>query len=140
MSWLITINDTHKTDGQVESSELETVAEVCGAENDYTIEYDEQSEEMKGCHTTVHVTDGSCVHITRKGSYSTELKMDKGKRNQCCYITPVGQISMGVFTSRVISEFTEKNIKLDFTYTLDFNNELISKNRVRIAATNKEAK
>ncbi|MCQ2484031.1 MAG: DUF1934 domain-containing protein [Clostridia bacterium] len=139
MSWLITINDTHKTDGQVENSELETVAEVSGTENDYKIEYDEQSEEMKGCHTTVHVTDGCCVHITRKGSYSTELMMDKGKRSQCCYITPVGQISMGVFTSRVISEFTEKNIKLDFTYTLDFNNELISRNRVRIAAANKEA-
>lgn len=139
MSWLITINDTHKTDGQVENSELETVAEVSGTENDYKIEYDEQSEEMKGCRSTVHVTDGSCVHITRKGSYSTELMMDKGKRTQCCYVTPVGQISMGVFTSRVISEFTEKNIKLDFTYTLDFNNELISRNRVRIAVANKEA-
>lgn len=139
MSWLITINDTHKTDGQVENSELETVAEVSGSRDDYRIDYNEQSEEMKGCQTSIHVTDGCRVHITRKGSYNTELRMDRGKRNQCSYVTPVGQISMGVYTSRVISEFNEDSIKLDFTYTLDFNNELLSRNRVRISGTKKEA-
>lgn len=139
MSWLIKIADSHNTDGQIEKSEVETVAEVEGTENDYKIFYDEKSEEMKGCHTTVHVTDGKCVHITRTGDYNTELLMDKGKRNQCCYVTPVGQITMGVYTSRVISEFTDRKITVDFTYTLDFNNELVSRNRVKIEAEYKEA-
>lgn len=140
MSWLIKITDSHVTDGQTEKSEMETVAEICGTENDYKIVYDEQGEELKGCVSTVHVTDGKCVQITRTGSYNTEMKMEKGKRNQCCYVTPVGQITMGIFTSRVISEFSENSITLDFTYTLDFNNELVSRNRVKIEAQNKEAK
>lgn len=139
MSWLIKIYDTHNTDGQIEKSEMETVAEVEGAENDYRIFYDEKSEEMKGCKTEVHVTGGNRVHIKRKGDYNTELIMEKGKRNQCCYVTPVGQISMGVYTSRVISDFSDKSIMLDFTYTLDFNNELVSRNRVKIEVEYKEA-
>lgn len=139
MSWLITINDTHDANGSIDNAEVETVAEVEGSENDYTIFYDEKSEEMQGCHTAIHVTDGRCVCISRTGSYSTELRMEKGKRNQCAYITPVGQFTMGVYASRVISEYSDKRIKLDFSYTLDFNNELMSKNRVKIEAEYKEA-
>lgn len=139
MSRLITITDIHDTDGQIEKSEMQTVAEIEGSENDYSIYYDEQSEEMKNCRTRVHVTNGDCVQISRTGSYNTELKMQKGRRHQCCYATPVGQITMGVIASRIISEFSEEQIKLDFTYTLDFNNELISKNRVKILVSGKEA-
>lgn len=139
MSWLIRITDTHDSDGSIDRAEMETVAEVEGSEADYKIFYDEKSEEMKGCHTVVHVTGGHCVSISRTGSYNTELRMEKGKRNQCAYTTPVGQITMGVYTSRVISEFSDKKIKLDFSYTLDFNNELLSKNRVKIEAEYKEA-
>lgn len=135
MSWLITVTDTHNTDGQTERSEMTTTAEVEGSENDYVISYEEKNEEMKGCHTKVHVTDGSCVQITRTGAYNTEMTMDKGRRSQCVYITPVGQINMGIYTSRVISEFGEDRITVDFTYTLDFNNELISRNRVKITAS-----
>lgn len=140
MSWHITIIDGHSIDGQTEKSEMETVAEVEGTENDYKIIYEEKNEEMKGCLTTVHVTDGSCVQITRSGAYNTEMKMEKGRRNQCCYVTPVGQLTLGIYTSRIISEF-EKNrrITVDFTYTLDFNNELVSRNRVKITVENKEA-
>lgn len=140
MSWLITITDSHVTDGQTEKSEMETVAEINGTESDYTIVYDEQGEELKGCRTTVHVTDGNRVQITRTGSYNTEMTMEKGKRSQCCYVTPIGQIAMGIYTSRVISDFNENSILLDFTYTLDFNNELVSRNRVKIEAQNREAK
>lgn len=132
MNRIITITDIHNTDGHIEKSEMKTSAQVQGTENDYSVVYDEQSEEMKDCRTTVHVVDGKCVTISRTGNYNTEMKMEKGRRNICCYSTPVGQISMGVYTSRVISEFTDKNIRLDFSYTLDCNNELISKNRVKI--------
>lgn len=132
MSRLITITDIHNVDGQLEKSAMATVADVEGDENDYIISYDEPGEEMKGCHTKVHVSNGNCVIITRSGNYNTELRMEKGRRTLCCYVTPVGQMSMGVYTSRVISEFSDSSIKLDFTYTLDFNSELLSKNRVKI--------
>ena len=135
MSWLITITDSHNTDGQIEKSEMTTTAEIEGNADDYIISYEEKTEEMKGCHTTVHVTNGTCVQITRTGEYNTEMTMDKGKRSQCAYVTPIGQISMGIYASRVISEFVEnEKLTVDFTYTLDFNNELVSRNRVKITA------
>lgn len=91
--------------------------------------------------TTVHVENAERVTITREGAYNTEMKMEKGKRNLCCYNTPVGQIMMGVHTTAVRSEYEEgKKTVLDFSYSLDFNNELLSKNRIKINADYKEVK
>lgn len=138
---IITICDYHSTDGEIEKSELTTTAEVSGAAEDYSILYSEQSDELKGCMTTLHVTDGSCVDISRSGKYTTQMKIEQGKRNICCYTTPMGPISMGVYTSRVKSDFSESDkIKLDFSYTLDFNNSFISKNRLKITAEYKEVR
>ncbi|MBP3441576.1 MAG: DUF1934 domain-containing protein [Clostridia bacterium] len=140
MTCLITICDYHDVQGQREKSELTTVADIHGTADDYYVIYEEQSEELAGCTTTVHVENSSRVTVSREGAYNTELKMEKGKRNLCCYNTPVGQIMMGVFTSSIRSEYTEKEkTVLDFSYSLDFNNELLSKNRIKITAKYKEA-
>lgn len=139
MNCLITICDYHDVQGQREKSELTTTAEIHGTTDDYFVIYEEQSEELKGCTTTVHVENSNCVTVSRTGAYNTELKMEKGKRNLCCYNTPVGQIMMGVFTSSIRSEYTEnKKTILDFSYSLDFNNELLSKNRIKITAKYEE--
>ncbi len=135
MNCIITICDYHKTDGQTETSELTTTAEIKGKANDYRIIYNEQSEELKGCKTTVHVENGCKATVTREGAYNTEMVMEKGNRTLCTYNTPVGQIMMGVYTSAISSQYTEKKkTVLDFSYTLDFNNELLSENRIKITA------
>lgn len=140
MNCIITINDYHDVQGQIEKSELTTTAEIYGTPDDYSIVYEEQSEELKGCKTTVHVENSDCVTISRSGAYNTEMKMEKGRRNLCCYNTPVGQIMMGILTSSIRSEYIEnEKTVLDFSYSLDFNNELLSKNRIKITAKYKEA-
>ncbi len=139
MNCLITIQDYHDVQGQHEKSELTTTAKIHGTPDDYYVIYEEQAEELFGCTTTVHVENSNCVTVSREGAYNTELKMEKGKRNLCCYNTPVGQIMMGVFTSSIRSEYTEnKKTVLDFSYSLDFNNELLSKNRIKITAKYEE--
>ncbi|MBO5420809.1 MAG: DUF1934 domain-containing protein [Clostridia bacterium] len=139
MNCLITIHDYHDVQGQHEKSELTTTAKIHGTPDDYYVIYEEQAEELLGCTTTVHVENSNCVTVSREGAYNTELKMEKGKRNLCYYNTPVGQIMMGVFTSSIRSEYTEnKKTVLDFSYSLDFNNELLSKNRIKITAKYEE--
>ncbi len=139
MNCLITIHDFHDTDGSFEKAELTTVAEIDGSENDYTIGYDEQSDELKGCHTIMRITNGNCVDVSRTGKYTTNLKIEKAKRNICCYSTPMGTLSMGVTGSGITSVFRNgRLIKLDFTYSLDFDSELVSKNRLKISVSYKE--
>lgn len=139
MNCLITIHDFHDTDGSVEKAELTTIAEICGSENDYSISYDEQSDELRGCHTIMRVIDGKCVDVSRTGKYTTNLKIEQSKRNICCYSTPMGTLSMGVCASKITSDFRINKLhKLDFSYTLDFDSALVSKNRIKITASYKE--
>ena len=140
MNCIITICDYHETQGERTKSELTTTAEISGSADDYSIVYTEQSEELKGCVTTIRVVNSDCVTVSRTGTYNTEMKMEKGRRNQCCYNTPVGQLMMGILTSSIRSEYIEnQKTVLDFSYSLDFNNELLSKNRIKITANYKEA-
>lgn len=135
MNCVITLCDYHNVQGQNEKAELTTTAEISGTADDYTIIYEEQSEELRGCTTIVHVENSDKVTITRSGAYNTEMKMEKGNRTLCCYNTPVGQIMMGIHTTAVRSEYEEgRKTILDFSYSLDFNNELLSKNRIKIIA------
>lgn len=135
MNCLITIHDMHLTDGKVERSELMTNADIEGNASHYTVRYNEQSEEMKNCRTCISVNGGCCVEITREGAYNTVMRIERGKRNICCYSTPVGTFMMGISGSSVSSDFKSgRLIKLEFTYELDADGTLLSKNRIRITA------
>lgn len=135
MNSLITIRDMHLTDGKPERSEMITNAEIEGSEQSYTVRYREQSEGMKDCRTCISVTDGSRVEITREGAYNTVMKIEKGRRNVCCYSTPVGNIFMGISANMIASDFVDGRLrKLEFAYELDVDGNLLSKNRIRITA------
>lgn len=135
MNCLITIHDMHLTDGKPERSEMITNADIEGSAESYTVRYREQSEEMKGCSTCIKVVGGKCVEIVREGAYNTVMKIEKGKRNVCCYSTPVGNIFMGISANMVASEFVNDRLrKLEFAYELDADGSLLSKNRIRITA------
>ena len=118
MNCLITIHDMHLTDGRPERSEMITNADIEGSAGHYTVKYNEPSDE-----------------ITREGAYNTVMKIEKGRRNICCYATPVGNFMMGISGSMVSSEFKAgRLIKLEFSYELDAEGTLLSKNRIRITA------
>lgn len=135
MDCIITIHDMHLTDGQTERSEMITNADIEGSVGRYSLKYNEKSEEMKNCKTCISVIGGCCVRITREGAYNTVMVIEKGKRNICCYSTPMGNIFMGITGSMVNSEFTEGRLrKLEFSYELDMDGTLLSKNRIRITA------
>lgn len=138
MNCLINIHDMHLTDGKPERSEMITNAEIEGTAANYTVKYDEPSDEMKGCKTTIKVADGASVEIVREGAYNTVMKIEKGRRNICCYSTPVGNIFMGISANAVTSEFVNGRFrKLDFAYELDADGTLLSKNRIRITLERK---
>lgn len=135
MNCLITIHDMHLTDGRPERSEMITNADIEGSAGHYTVRYNEPSDEMKGCRTCISVTGGCCVEITREGAYNTVMKIEKGRRNICCYSTPMGNFMMGISGYMVASEFKAgRLIKLEFAYELDAEGTLLSKNRIRITA------
>lgn len=139
MNCLISIHDMHLVEGDVERSKTKTSAEISGEEGCFTLKYEEPTPEMKGCHTEIRVTGTDCVEIIRSGSYSSTMKIEMGKRNVCCYSTPMGKIYMGFKASSILCDFSAGRLKkLEFFYEIDADGSSISKNRIRIIPEYKE--
>lgn len=129
---LLTLNDAHIIDGNREAYEMTTRGVIKGDENNYTIEYDEQYDELRGCHTVIEVKDKKCVSIVRTGSYSSEMTIEQGKRHSCDYKTPYGSMLIGVAAQKVKSTIADGKGTLELKYTIDFYGGVASKNEMVI--------
>ena len=61
------------------------------------------------------------------------MKIEEGRHNLCSYSTPVGNILMGIYATKVASDFHGGRLnKLEFMYKIDVENQMISRNRIKI--------
>ena len=129
---LVTIADSHIIDGAKEAYEMTTRGTFDGDGNNYTIEYDEQYDELKGCHTVMTVRDRRCVEIVRSGSYNSELIIERGKRHNCQYNTPFGSMVIGISAQKVKSSIEDGVGVLDLKYTIDFYGGVANETEMKI--------
>lgn len=117
---LVTIKDSHVIDGNKEAYEMTTRGTFDGNENNYTIEYDEQYDALKGCHTAMTVKERRWVSIVRTGDFPSELTIESGKRHNCQYNTPFGSMLIGISAQKVKSDISDGKGTLELKYTIDF--------------------
>lgn len=134
---IINIQDTHSIDGESQTAELLTTGTLTGFGELYSLTYAEQDNGLKNCITTLVVEGNKKITMSRQGHYKANFVMEKGKRHNCHYSTPHGDILMGVYTSNISSDMKENGGKLVFKYTIDFNASHSSENELKI--TVKEA-
>lgn len=99
-------------------------------------EYDETSPE--DFYSNLVKIENDIVTITRKGTMSSQLMLEKGKRHQCIYQTIAGNLTIGVYTKTMKNKLNENGGTLEVSYTLDFNTGLVSENKFLIKVTPKE--
>lgn len=76
--------------------------------------------------------NNSYVNLTRSGAVSSCLLIEKSTRNQCQYPTQFGSILMGIFGREIESDIKEGGGSFSFSYDIDFNGAVASKNTVNI--------
>lgn len=128
---IIEIKDSHDTDGEVIDMNMSTTGTIEGFGDEYSLTYTEHGSELEGSITNVDVK-GKCVTMTRGGNYNSELVIEQDKRHNCFYSTPFGDFMMGIYAKRVDSKMNENGGTLNLEYTLDFNSDLASKNKLNI--------
>lgn len=133
---VIELVDRHEVDGENEGAKIISVATIEGNDNDYTIRYSETGE-LEGCEVALNVKNKNTVTMTRTGKlFATQMIMEQGKRHNCFYNTPAGELMIGVYTKSVDSSVENGEGVLKFSYTLDFNSDLISENELIITVKN----
>lgn len=88
--------------------------------------YEEVMEESgEVVKNTVKITPNS-MDILKKGSINTHMVFQKGQKNVSCYLTPVGELTVGIETRDIEITETEDFLKVDVEYALEINYDHIA--------------
>ena len=86
----------------------------------YSTYKETQTVGFEGCTTTIKIAeDGSRVALLRFGRISTQLIIERDRRNICYYETEVGPVTLGVTGDGITSALTEKGGTATIRYLLD---------------------
>ena len=117
--YLITLHTVQETDGDRDIIEMTARASLRGEGDDYYITYTDEDGDLEGCVTTLHVENGSCITISRKGQCDSHMIVEKNVRHISHHITPYGSFSLGVSALAIDSKMKKNGGTLNFRYCTD---------------------
>ena len=131
-NYILTVTGNQTVDGSSDKIELKTAASY-KTENGFRYityrEYDAQDPE-KIYLTTVSVSPDQIVTVMKGGTESHHLRLEKGERHKCEYVTPYGTLSLGVYTENVHIDLDDHGGELSVNYTIDIESQLASTNEL----------
>ncbi|MBQ3547776.1 MAG: DUF1934 domain-containing protein [Clostridia bacterium] len=132
---IIDIKTEQSLDGQSDTVEFSTDGHFGIKDGSYFLSYDESGLlDVEGeIKTTLYLKPDNTVILSRKGSYNSRMVIEKGVRNNCFYSTPVGNLSLGIFGEKVLSNLNENGGSITMTYLIDADAKLLSRNKVNIS-------
>ncbi len=132
---IIDIKTQQTANGDTDTIEFTTDGRFGIKDGNYFISYDESELlEVEGeIKTTVFIKSDNSVVLQRNGAYNSRMVIEKGVRNNCFYMTPMGELSLGIFGEKVKTNLTENGGSISMNYTIDANSQLLSRNKVNIS-------
>ena len=121
-----------RTENGDNTGEMSVVGTVTYGDEKNIIEYIENNEETGPEETTITVFENDTVSIVRHGQFSSEMMVEKNTRHHTFYVTPYGEIKMGIYGNQVEWSKDETGAVLKMKYSLDFNNDFVSENTMKI--------
>lgn len=82
--------------------------------------------------TQIRITGKESLEVMKKGVTNTHMIFEKNKNNRCYYKTPLGQLNLGILTSKIVIDEKEDNINVRAEYSMDVNYEPLADCVIRI--------
>lgn len=136
---ILTISGLHDTDGDVDAPiETMTPAQYYMKNGKHYVVFDEMLEGLEGTiKSTIKFTEKH-VELIRNGAASTRMIFEPGKENMVIYQTPMGPLSISLYTEEIIAEIEEEKISLQIEYSLKTEGVVVSESTVHIEMCPKE--
>ena len=132
--YIITVVGKQTVDGEEDKIEVITAGDMTVGDDRIVITYPEYTEDDPSKKTTTTVTlDRDVLSIDRQGEMSSHLILEQGKRHECLYQTPMGQMFIGIFTDNITTAVNERGGEITAAYQLDFNRTVVSYNEFYIS-------
>ncbi len=129
---LIVLRSIQSVDNEQNETELITPAVFTPLKDGgFSIAYNEtEATGFEGSKTVLSCYGNKRASICRSGSVSSNLIIDKDKKQHCLYGTPYGDLMVGIYTHSIINELNEDGGNLYMKYTVDINSSYVSDNEI----------
>ena len=123
---------------QIENSEqaqeLETItpADYYLRNGSHYVIYDEVTEGFEENTRNMIKFNDSCVEVSKKGLVNVHMVFEENKKNMTSYMTPYGNILIGIHTGSIFVEEEEKRIHVEVAYTLEANYQYLADCRIEM--------
>ena len=138
--YIISVTGIQTVDSEKDKIEVITTGEYILKNGHRYIKYKEYDNENPNFSqdAVVKVESDDKVSIIRMGERPSRLILENGVRHQCHYHTIMGDIMMGVYTSKIDNQLTDNGGSLSVRYQLDFFSDHVSDNEIIITVKEKE--
>ena len=129
---------------QMESSEdpqeMQTItpADYYRKKDSHYVIYDEMTEGFKEVTKNVIKFKDSYLEVTKKGLINVHMVFEKNKKNMTSYMTPYGNILIGIDTEAISLEEKEDQIRLEVAYSLDANYQHLADCKIELELRSRE--
>lgn len=128
---LISIAGSQYTEGEPEEIEMMVTGDYFEKNGRRYVIYEEALPEGTVKNTIKIMPDS--LSIIKKGQVSTHMIFEKNKKNLTCYMTPYGQMMIGLNTGDVRMREGEDLLEVNVDYSLDINYEHVSDCNIRVS-------
>ncbi len=136
---ILTISGLHDTDGDVDAPiETMTPAQYYMKNGKHYVVYDEILDGLEGTlKSTIKFTEDQ-VELIRNGPASTRMVFQPGHEHMVIYQTPMGPLSISLYTENIQAQIGEERMSLKIDYSLKTEGIVVSESTVNIELCPKE--
>ena len=116
----VKVTDIQIQDGEKQSVEITTQGSFFWNKGRWLLRFEEFFDEDIRSETTVSAKSPTCVSIVHSGDVTTELTVEMGKRHNSHYITPYGELMIGIDAIEIDNRVTQQGGTLHLTYSIDY--------------------
>ena len=130
---LITISGIHMMD-DAEDADVEMMVrgDYYYKNGKHYILYDEVVEGIEGTIRNVIKVSPTSMDIIKRGAANTHMQFEKDKKNLSCYVTPMGDMIVGIQASQIEIWEQADSLQVDMEYSLDINYQHLSDCAIRL--------
>lgn len=138
---ILTISGLHATDGETdEPVEIISPGQYYFRNGKHYVLFDEVMEGIDGViKSTIKFTEDQ-VELIRSGAASTRMIFQKEQEHMVIYQTPMGPLSISLYTDDIIAELGEDQMNLEIHYSLKTEGIVITESTVHLNVCPKELK
>ena len=89
------------------------------------LSYEEADDDGKITKNRIKITSSS-VEMTKQGTFATRMVFVLGQQHHACYVTPFGELTLGMTTKYITVTEEEKELAVALRYDLEINGSYMS--------------